>query len=335
MPSTVITVRIEPGGRDVKNLMPSFLVVALLALAVSVCSACRQVSAPIPTELPEEPTPEDASLGDTQIRPADGMVMVYVPGGEFRMGSDDEEVDGAVELCNAYDDDCPRGDFADGQPAHTVVLNSLWIDRTEVTNGQYRQCVEAGACDPPELTSSYTRDTYYGDSAYDDYPVIYVSWRQAETYCEWAGARLPTEAEWEYAARGPEGRQFPWGDTFDGTKLNYCDANCYRDRADAMIDDDYADTAPVGSFADGASWCGTWDMAGNVWEWVADWYAPWYYGSSPLENPTGPPSGRYRAVRGGAWLNAPHQVRCDFRFMGPPDETSRSVGFRCVWRRQQ
>ncbi len=318
-----------------KKLILSFLVVALLILVVNGFSACGSLPNPVPTGPPtvepiEEPTPEGSSRGDTWTRPADGMVMVYVPGGEFTMGSDDEAVGGAIELCTPYRDDCPWGDFAGEQPAHTVILNSFWIDRTEVTNGQYRQCVEAGICDPPELTSSYSRDRYYDDSAYDDYPVIYVSWHQAAAYCEWAGARLPTEAEWEYAARGPDGRQFPWGDTFDGTKLNYCDVNCYLDQADGTVDDGYADTAPVGSYTGGVSWCGAGDMAGNVWEWVADWYAAWYYSSSPAEDPTGPSSGRYRVVRGGSWLNVPSQVRCAFRFMGPHEETSRSVGFRCV-----
>jgi len=141
-------------------------------------------------------SPEPQILGDTWTRPADGMAMVYVPGGEFQMGSSDAEVDAALEMCSTYYSGCERGWFEVEQPVHTVVLDGFWIDQTEVTNGQYQRCVEAGACDPPRETSSDTRSTYYGDSAYDDYPVVNVDWHQADSYCAWAGGRLPKEAEW-------------------------------------------------------------------------------------------------------------------------------------------
>nr|NIN64075.1 SUMF1/EgtB/PvdO family nonheme iron enzyme [Anaerolineae bacterium] len=286
----------------------------------------------VPTEAPtatpaEEPTP---SLGDIWTRPADGMVMVYVPAGEFEMGSDDDEVDYALQLCNDYFGDCEREWFEDEQPVHIVALDGFWIDRTEVTNGQYRRCVEAGACDPPAESGSSTHDSYYGHSAYDDYPVIYVSWHQAAAYCAWAGARLPTEAEWEYAARGPQGRVFPWGDEFDGTRLNYCDANCEEDWADETVDDGYADTALVGSFPAGASWCDVQDLAGNVWEWVADWRDSDYYDRSPSQNPTGPSSGEYKVLRGGSWNSVPHHVRSANRLGHDPDCTINLVGFRCA-----
>jgi len=201
---------------------------------------------------------------ETWTRPADGMVMVYVPPGEFEMGSGDNQVDYALQLCNEYYDNCERKWFEAEQPVHTVVLGGFWIDQTEVTNAQFAQCMAAGACDQPARSGSFTRDSYYGNSAYDNYPVIYVSWSQALEYCTWAGARLPTEAEWEYAARGPEGRRFPWGDEFNGLRLNHCDANCEFDWADEAVDDGYADTAPVGSYPAGASWCSALDMAGNV-----------------------------------------------------------------------
>ncbi len=280
--------------------------------------------APMPTDTPTPIPPTDTPI------PSAPPGMVSVPAGEFIMGSDDDDVDYALQLCNTYYGDCARESFEDEQPQHTVYLDAFYIDKTEVTNAQYRKCVEAGACDPPAESGSCTRDAYYGDSAYDDYPVIYVSWHQAETYCAWAGARLPTEAEWEYAARGPEGRVFPWGNEFDGTRLNYCDANCEFDWADETVDDGYADTAPVGSYPTGASWCGALDMAGNVWEWVADWYDSGYYSQSPDRDPSGPDSGQSRVLRGGSWDNVALDVRSAYRFGSPPDFRSSSVGFRCA-----
>ncbi len=259
-------------------------------------------TAPPPTETPTpEPTPRP-SLGDTWTRSVDGMEMVYVPAGEFLMGSDE-----------GYDDE---------KPVHDVYLDAYWIDRTEVTNAQYRQCVEGGACPEPEC---------WGDDRFNgpDHPVVCVSWEDAVAYCQWAGARLPTEAEWEKAARGTDGREYPWGDTFDGTRLNYCDANCEFEHKDTGVDDGYAQTAPVGSYPAGASPYGALDMAGNVWEWVANWYAEGYYGRSPERNPTGPESGEARVLRGGSWLNYSSRARCAYRNRDIPDDGFSSSGFRC------
>ncbi len=306
-----------------KKHIPQLLFVTFLAHAISGCGA-----KPIPTE---EPATGGSLPGDTRIRSADGMVMVYVPGGEFQMGSDDDDVDHALQMCTEYRDSCEREWFLDELPVHSVVLDSFWIDRTEVTNGQYQRCVDAGICTPPIMNRSYTRDPYYGNSTYDDYPVIHVTWNQAVDYCEWMNARLPTEAEWEYTARGPERRVFPWGDTFDGTRLNYCDVNCDIFSADGAFDDGYNDTAPVGSYPDGASWCGALDMAGNAREYIADWYDSDYYGRSPTLNPTGPSSWtRGRAVRGGSWGSGRAFTRSAFRFKDDPRNHVASTGFRCV-----
>jgi formylglycine-generating enzyme required for sulfatase activity len=240
------------------------------------------------------------ALGDTWTRPADGMVMIYVPAGEFQMGSttsDDEE------------------------PVHTVALDGFWLDRTEVTNAQYGKCVTADKCDP-----SY----YSGDSRFngDDQPVVGVSWHDAVAYCEWAGGRLPTEAEWEYAARGPEALTYPWGNTFDGTRLNFCDKNCTYDWAEKSVNDSYEFTAPVGSYPDGASWTGALDLAGNVWEWVADWYGS--YPSGRQVNPTGPQSGEYRVLRGGSWYSYEYLTRGAYRDWYAPADTRNDIfGFRC------
>jgi formylglycine-generating enzyme required for sulfatase activity len=287
--------------------------------------------APAPTKKPA-PTLTGPPLGDAQTRPADGMVMVYVPSGEFQMGSTDEEVDYALALCNEYShayESCSLFLFYPERPAHIVALDGFWIDCTEVTNAQYAQCVAAGACEPPMESGSYTRESYYGDGAYADYPVIWTTWHDAEAYCEWAGARLPTEAEWEYAARGPERRLFPWGDELDATRLNYCDVNCDT-WADESFDDGYADTAPVGSYPEGASWCGALDLAGNVREWVSDWDGD--YPSGRQKNPAGPSTGEFRVLRGGSWYDPWYYVRTACRDADPPDSRfyGNGLGFRCA-----
>ena len=273
--------------------------------------------APAATEviLTETATPESAAslyeIGSTQVSPVDGMVMVYVPEGEFLMGMPAEE------------------HFEDSAPVHNVYLDAFWIDQTEVTNAQYQQCVNEGACRSPWSTSSKDREEYYGNPQYDDYPLVYVDWDRAQAYCEWAGRRLPTEAEWEKAARGTDGRTYPWGDTFCGSCVNYCDLNCDRNHADNSWDDGYADTAPAGSYPSGASPYGVLDMSGNVGEWVADWYASDYYSISPYDNPQGPASGEYLVTRGSAYDSAERDMRVAGR-SGGHSAYDESRGFRCA-----
>lgn len=149
---------------------------------------------------------------------------------------------------------------------------------------RYERCVEANVCKPPRESRSYTRTAYYGNVEFDEYPVIYVDWNMAKTYCEWRGGRLPTEAEWEKAARGEDGRTYPWGEGIDCDKANY-QSSCI------------GDTTKVGSYLEGVSPYGVYDMAGNVWEWVTDWYDGNYYGASPSSNPQGPTFGQYRVLR--------------------------------------
>jgi len=257
--------------------------------------------------------------------------MVYVPAGEFMMGSN---ADDSLAECQKFRDDCARDWFTDEEPIHFVYLDAFWIDQTEVTNAMFARCVEAGACKPPLETRSHTQKSYYGDPELDEYPVIFVSWYQANDYCEWAGRRLPSEAEWEKAsgwdAEAQIHRLYPWGDTFDGSLVNFCDANCPLDWKSSEFDDGYADTSPVGSYPAGASYFGALDMAGNVWEWVGDWYEGDYYSDLPVSNPTGPSSGTEKVQRGGAWFLEEDLLRTAFRGRHAPFETDSYVGFRCA-----
>jgi Tol biopolymer transport system component/formylglycine-generating enzyme required for sulfatase activity len=273
------------------------------------------------------PTPEPSPTTYATPTPEWQAGMLPVPGGSFRMGSADADQE-------ALDNELP---------AHPVSLAAFWIDQTEVTNEQYARCVEAGACAPPHQTSSTTRLEYYGNPDFDDYPVIYVDWFQAAGYCAWAGKRLPSEAEWEYAARGPEDRRYPWGDDFavtpagrSETRLNLCDAaHCggWEENLPDPVDDGQQDTAEVGSYPDGASWVGALDMAGNAWEWTADWYRDNYYASAPVADPLGPfgPAGKdLRVLRGGGWDFHHRFARTAARLEFSPQTPDDSAGFRCA-----
>ena len=272
--------------------------------------AWRPVAKPVPSA-------KITTLGDTWTRPADGMTLVYVPGGTYRMGSTKAELDIAKALCDEYPDDygkCKQLPFEGEAPQHTVTLDSFWLDRTEVTNAQYALCVAEGACRASRLANN---PGYNGD----DYPVAGIPWQDAAAYCAWAGGRLPTEAEWEYAARGAQGAIFPWGDEFDCVGGNFWDD-------DTGCDDGYPEPAPVGSFPKGSSWCGALDLAGNVWEWVADAYGP--YPAEAQANPTGPASGGERILRGGSWGYLPAFSRTAYRYPVPPAADYLAVGFRCA-----
>lgn len=287
-------------------------------------------SSPTVVTLPAEvsPLPSTPTLETRRVAEKDGMVQLLVPEGVFRMGSTEDEITAA---CEQYEQvypnrECDRARFDDETPAHNVFLSSFWVDQTEVTNDQYRLCVEGGGCSLPDSL------VFYNDDNYVDHPVVHVNWNQANAYCEWAGRALPTEAQWEKAARGTNHLLYPWGDQFDGTKANYCDATCTFSRADENTSDGYERTAPVGSFPAGASPYSAFDMGGNVWEWVADWYDSDYYQSQTTltENPTGPDNGSNRVLRGGAWYDYIFYVRAAYRFNIAPSDDDDLVGFRCV-----
>lgn len=265
----------------------------------------------------ETATPIGPTIGDRKTRARDGMEMVFVPGGEFVMGSDETEVGFALEQCKSYGANCAYRYFSVEMPLHRVYLDSFWFDSTEVTSRQFQRCVLEGTCEPAGCGSDG-----------DDYPVVCISWNQAATYCQWAGAKLPTEAQWEYAARGPERFRYPWGNEFEGTLLNYCDSSCTLSKRDTEFDDGFAESAPVASYPRGKSWVGALDMAGNVWEMVADWNGN--YPEEPQYNPAGPETGSRRVARGGSWHASPDHVRSALRTHTGPDDSIDHAGFRCA-----
>ena len=205
-------------------------------------------------------------------------------------------------------------------PVHNVCISGFEMDVHEVTNAEYAGCVDMGVCTPPAYAVSHTRSSYYGNPAYDDFPVIWIDRYQAETYCNWAGRRLPTEAEWEYAARGGlPGHRYPWGDTIIAANANYMYSGDPWDN----------DTSEVEFYAPNGY--GLYDVAGNVYEWVNDGYEEDYYSVSPQNDPPGPASGDWPIARGGAWGFLTDTLRVSARKTGmTPDWLDPSFGFRCA-----
>jgi formylglycine-generating enzyme required for sulfatase activity len=244
---------------------------------------------------------------------------ILIPAGTFQMGCDSSNL--AESGCNVDLDSWQTAEL----PLHTVYLDAYYIDKYEVTNARYKVCVDGGGCTPPEDSSSRTRDSYYGNAEFDNYPVINVTWHQATAFCAWAGKRLPTEAEWEKAARGSsDTRKYPWGNANATCSL----ANFYIGGSTGHC---VGDTSEVGSYPAGASPYGVMDMAGNVWEWVNDWHDENYYSVSPGSNPPGPATGDHRVLRGGSWNNDDRNVRSANRNWDYPDNWNLNIyGFRCV-----
>lgn len=274
-------------------------------------------STQIPTQTEQTSLPTAApteEFSNSRVSSMDGMPQVYIPAGTFRMGGFDVRA------------------VPDEFPAHDVTLDAYWMDQLEVTNAMYRSCVSAGACTLPQNFGTARKADYFYNPEFKDYPVVYVTWGQAKTYCEWAGRRLPTEAEWERAARGDDMRTFPWGE----------DKPDYRFANFNML---VTDTSRVGSYPLGASPFGVLDMAGNVAEWTSDFYNPTYYSNTELINPAGPltSSSFFRVVRGGSLGDAEINIRVSKRssvrgsilnaihgsdaYLG---DFSPRIGFRCA-----
>jgi formylglycine-generating enzyme required for sulfatase activity len=274
------------------------------------------------------------------IRGEDGAEMVLVPAGEFWMGNTPEGLEPIRGFCKR----APTGNVCkneryerDELPRRRVTLDAFYLDRFEVTNALFEKFVKAtghrtwaerqgesrvwgwgkSGLQPANIANaSWRSPTGPVSVAEPNHPVVHVSWNDAAAYCRWAGKRLPTEAEWEKAARGPDGRRYPWGDAWDPARANGASA--------------VKRTTPVGSYPQGASPCGAQDMAGNVWEWIADWYAGNYYKTGPVRNPTGPETGEFRVGRGGAWLDHPAVLGTTLRNRLLPLYTSNVMGFRCA-----
>jgi formylglycine-generating enzyme required for sulfatase activity len=293
---------------------------------IAAITSCTPSPTIAPTEATSPPTlistpAVTVNVGATLVSPNDNMTMVAVPAGEFIMGSENG--------------------LTDEQPAHNVMIDTFWLDQTEITNVMYRRCVEAGVCDLPSAT------TYYEDAAYANHPVVFVSWNEAKTYCSWVDRRLPTEAEWEKAAswdpKTNEKRVYPWGNDFECKKGNFDDET----QLDSFVIsggpncDGYVQSAPVGSYPSGASPYGALDMGGNVWEWVHDAFIETdplntsvqnYYAISPVSNPQGvdPSITEYRVMRGGSWNINFGFGRSAYRLWFGLDDSYDFVGFRCA-----
>jgi formylglycine-generating enzyme required for sulfatase activity len=235
----------------------------------------------MPTRNPNLPPPS-AQLGDTWTRPLDGMAMVYVP--------------------------APAAPFALGSGLQAPA-EAYWIDKYEVSNTQYQSCLRARAC---QGDTPFRDDSRFNGG---NNPVVGISWHDAENYSAWVGGFLPTEAEWEYAAAGEANLQHPWGNSFDGSRLNFCDINCPSDHRNANWNDGYSHTAPTTNYPDGASWVGAFNMSGNAAEWTSSLFDP---------------AQTLRVIRGGSWVNGQSSTRATHRIQFMPEARLDYVGFRVV-----
>lgn len=237
----------------------------------------------------------------------DGAPLRQIPAGEFLMGTSLSNRDGG----------------RDEYPDRRIFLDAFYLDAFEVTNGQYLEFIQATGHRPPEHPRDKKLTLWQGTSvpvAFREHPVVNVDWYDAEAYCAWTGRRLPTEAEWERAARGTTGRRFPWGDAEPTRTLaNYLN----QWRGGGALE-------PVGSHPQGASPEGVQDLQGNVWEWVADWYDPHYYEKGPIRNPKGPDTGTRKVIRGSGWESEAPLLRSAHRLSSDPMNRNHSLGFRCA-----
>ncbi len=318
------------------------LLVILFCLVVLAAGACwadtitshlgRQGPAFAPGMLPSTLGwgPDDQPYPDKfVVNPQDGAEMAWVPAGEFMMGSTQDELDYAYGVARkGFGEGATRDWFSSEAPQHKVrITKGFWLYRHTVTNAQY-QAFKAG-----HSSGEYNGLSLNGDKQ----PVVQVSWDEASGYCGWAGARLPTEAEWEYACRAGAQAKYWWGDSeTDAGKCANVPDRTLREKLHPKVaifdlpifdtDDGYAVSAPVGSYQ--ANAFGLFDMIGNVYQWCADWYGAGYYGKSPGEDPPGPGSGTTRSMRGGSWLYFSFVCRSAYRGWAAPTSRDNLIGFR-------
>jgi formylglycine-generating enzyme required for sulfatase activity len=302
-----------------------------LALAVLLCGSAvaAQPLGPRPRPVPRHRVPPPPPTPPVvEASTADGTVTLKTPAadailirsGTFTMGSDEAEIAHALTLCQHEQDhdDCVQEMFAYEYRPRPVFISDVWIDRTEVTVARYRQCVAAGRCREPPYAAGGERFNR------PDLPVVLVTWSDASGFCAWAGGRLPTEAEWERAARGLAGRRYPWGNVYNPNLSNH--GRLAYDELDP--DDGFIELAPVGSYPDGRTPDGIADLAGNVEEWVGDWYQE--YPVMSEWNPRGPDSGDERVIRGGSHHHARPWLRGASRGHDLPSARRPYRGFRCA-----
>ena len=288
-------------------------VISGMILVIVFSAACSRNAgaAPVCTE-----------AGQTWTSPIDGATLVCVPAGEFLMG--------------AADDDPLARD--DEKPQHRVYLKAYWIDRTEVTNANFARCLAAGMCRPDVYeTQAQTYIPYAVHPDYQNFPALLYETKAAADYCAWAGRRLPTEAEWEKAARGTDDRRYPWGNEIDCSYATYYECSINTRQPDETLTGPrcgysyFCRTVQVDAHPAGASPYGALNLAGNVWEWVNDWYALDYYSVSPAENPIGPAAGTFQVRRGGGAKSFTSDLRVTARAGGQVGHIfDGQIGFRCA-----
>lgn len=300
------------------------LMIPFLFLLVGCQNSPAVTMTPITTTTPPDPMPTSTPTrapGQARVD-SKGIEQVWVPSGSFLMGSDEAAIS---ELRALKPPSFVLNEFASEQPQHEVhITTGYWIDKYEVTNKAFQAFIQDGGYQNQNLWSpagwewlslqsiSQLPRSCLGNVP--DHPVACLTWYEAEAYSQWRGGRLPTEAEWEYAARGPQSLTYPWGNEFDSTRCNVLDSKGLK---------------PVGSYPTGASWVGAFDMAGNVMEWVQDWLGD--YSAGPVENPTGPATGRVKVEKGGWWGSSLFVARSAYRhFEDPPSYGDIHIGFRVV-----
>lgn len=292
-----------------------------------------------PTATPT-PLPSPTALPVEVIVPHGSMLLVS--GGFFQMGA---AADDLLTECQRFTVSCRRDWFLAAEPVHSVLLAPYYLDSHEVTNtafveflnavgGESAECQGQTCIDPAASRIAWENGIAVVSADRAQHPVTGVTWYGADAFCKWRDSRLPTEAEWEKAAAWDDAamtaRLYPWGDEFHGKYLNFCDATCDAPQANLSYNDGFSVAAPVGNYPDGRGASGHDDLAGNVWEWVADWFDPGYYATSPGADPTGPEAGEQKVVRGGSWNDAAYFTLAAVRLPSPPDNTDATLGFRCA-----